>query len=192
MHFELRTAYPWILFWSLTITALFPHLSLFSLLLHLLFYLMEVSHGVCFSRKVPCVILLYPPMNAFLLIAWLYGLSLQLLALHPHQIGKPQPWNYANCSLPMGLPGGSVVRNLPCQAGNSRLIPGSGRCPGGRNGTPVFLPGKSHGQRSLVGYSPRGHRVGHYFETTPPLLPSCPCSSVGLHPFEENCALAGW
>ena len=28
--------------------------------------------------------------------------------------------------------------------------------------TPVFLPGKSHGQRSLVGYSPWGHtRVGH-------------------------------
>ena len=23
---------------------------------------------------------------------------------------------------------------------------------------PVFLPGKSHGQRSLVGYSPRGHK----------------------------------
>ena len=28
--------------------------------------------------------------------------------------------------------------------------------------TPVFLPGKSHGQRSLAGYSPRGcKRVGH-------------------------------
>ena len=27
---------------------------------------------------------------------------------------------------------------------------------------PVFLPGKSHGQRSLVGYSPWGHkRLGH-------------------------------
>ena len=24
--------------------------------------------------------------------------------------------------------------------------------------TPVFLPGKSHGRRSLVGYSPRGHK----------------------------------
>ena len=24
--------------------------------------------------------------------------------------------------------------------------------------TPVYLPGKSHGQRSLVGYSPWGHR----------------------------------
>ena len=27
--------------------------------------------------------------------------------------------------------------------------------------TTVFLPGKSHGQRSLVGYSPWGCRVGH-------------------------------
>jgi len=24
--------------------------------------------------------------------------------------------------------------------------------------TPVFLPGKSHGQRSLAGYSPWGHK----------------------------------
>ena len=24
--------------------------------------------------------------------------------------------------------------------------------------TPVFLPGESHGQRSLVGYSPRSHK----------------------------------
>ena len=27
--------------------------------------------------------------------------------------------------------------------------------------TPVFLPGESHGQRSLVGYTPWGHRVRH-------------------------------
>ena len=26
---------------------------------------------------------------------------------------------------------------------------------------PVFLPGKSHGQRSLVGYSAESQRVGH-------------------------------
>ena len=24
--------------------------------------------------------------------------------------------------------------------------------------TPVFLPGKSHGQKSLAGYSPQGHK----------------------------------
>ena len=32
--------------------------------------------------------------------------------------------------------------------------------------TPVLLPGKPHGQRSLAGYSPEGHRrVGHYLAT---------------------------
>ena len=36
-------------------------------------------------------------------------------------------------------------------------IPGSGRSPGEGN-TPVFLPGESHGERSLVGYSPWGHK----------------------------------
>ena len=27
--------------------------------------------------------------------------------------------------------------------------------------TLVFFPGESHRQRSLAGYSPKGHRVGH-------------------------------
>ena len=32
--------------------------------------------------------------------------------------------------------------------------------------TPVFLPGKAHGQRSLVDYSPSGHKgVRHDLET---------------------------
>ena len=39
------------------------------------------------------------------------------------------------------------------------LIPGSGSFPGEGNGSPlVFLPGKSHGQRSLVGCSTWGHK----------------------------------
>ena len=39
-------------------------------------------------------------------------------------------------------------------------IPGSGRSPVGGNGvtSPVFLLGKSHGHRSLAGYSPWGHK----------------------------------
>ena len=46
-----------------------------------------------------------------------------------------------------------------CQAGDIGLIPGLGRFLGGGNGnTPIFLPGKSHGQRSLVGYGPWGHK----------------------------------
>ena len=42
--------------------------------------------------------------------------------------------------------------------------PGCGRSPGvgSSNPTPVFLHGKSEGQRNLAGYSPWGHKtVGH-------------------------------
>ena len=50
-----------------------------------------------------------------------------------------------------------------CNAGDPGSIPGLGRSPEEGNATtPVLLPGKFHGQRSLVGYSPQGHkRVGH-------------------------------
>ena len=44
-----------------------------------------------------------------------------------------------------------------CNVEDLGSIPGSGRSPGEGN-TPVFLPGESHGERSLVGYSPRGHK----------------------------------
>ena len=38
-------------------------------------------------------------------------------------------------------------------------IPGSGRSSGEENNSPpVFLPGKSHGQRNQVGYSPWGRK----------------------------------
>ena len=39
-------------------------------------------------------------------------------------------------------------------------IPGLGRSSRGENSNniPVFLPGKFHGQMSLVGYSPWGHK----------------------------------
>ena len=36
-----------------------------------------------------------------------------------------------------GFPGGSVVKNLPANAGNTRLISGSGRSPGEGNGNPL-------------------------------------------------------
>ena len=36
--------------------------------------------------------------------------------------------------LQWGFPGGSVVKNLPANAGDTASIPGSGRSPGGGNG----------------------------------------------------------
>ena len=66
--------------------------------------------------------------------------------------------------------GGSVVKNLPANAGDAGLIPWSVRSPGEGNGNPLqySCPGKSHGQRSLAGYSLWGRkRVGHNSATKP-------------------------
>ena len=53
------------------------------------------------------------------------------------------------------------VKNLPAmQETCMGSVPGSGRVQGGGKWqpTPVFLPKKSHGQRSVAGYSPKGHK----------------------------------
>ena len=39
-----------------------------------------------------------------------------------------------------GLPGGSVVKNPPANAGDAGSIPESGRSPGGGNGNPSSIP----------------------------------------------------
>ena len=65
-----------------------------------------------------------------------------------------------------GFSGGAVIKNLPAKAGDIgdgarvhlfwvRKIPWNRK----EMTTPsVFLPGKSHGQRRLAGYSPCGHK----------------------------------
>ena len=52
-----------------------------------------------------------------------------------------------------------MVKNLP-QCRRPELDPWVGKIPWRRawQHTPVFLPGGSHGQRSLGGYSPWGHK----------------------------------
>ena len=53
---------------------------------------------------------------------------------------------------------GADSEESPCNAGDPGLIPG--KIPWRRKWQPtaVFLPGESHGQRSLAGYSPSGHK----------------------------------
>ena len=55
---------------------------------------------------------------------------------------------------------GLEVKNRPAKAGDAGLIPGLGTSPGEGNGNPLqySCTGKSQGQRSLVGYSPWGHK----------------------------------
>ena len=60
-----------------------------------------------------------------------------------------------------GFPGGSDSKESACNAVDRCLILGWGRSPGEGGGwlpTPVFLPRKSHRQRSLAGYSPWDHK----------------------------------
>ena len=65
-----------------------------------------------------------------------------------------------------GFPGGSLIKTLSTNGGDMGSIPGLGRSPGeGMATSPVFLPGRSHGQGSLAGYSPWDRRVGHNLAT---------------------------
>ena len=63
-----------------------------------------------------------------------------------------------------------VVKDPPVNAGDIR---GTGLSPGQKGPwkrawkhTPVFLPGESHGQRSLESYSPWGPEESHTTEAT--------------------------
>ena len=64
-----------------------------------------------------------------------------------------------------GLPGGSVVKNPPANAGDSGTIPGLGRSPVEGNGNPLqySCPGNPMDRRAwLASYSPWGRkRVRH-------------------------------
>ena len=60
----------------------------------------------------------------------------------------------------MGFPGDSGSKEFAHNAGDPGSIPRSGRSPGRKewHPTPVFLPGESYEQRSLVSYSPWGRK----------------------------------
>ena len=64
-----------------------------------------------------------------------------------------------------------MVKNPPADAGDVKRHesdPWVGQIPWRRKWlpTPVLLPGKSHGQRSLAGYGPRGHKESETTEAT--------------------------
>ena len=88
---------------------------------------------------------------------------------HSIPIAKMKTWHLVD---EKGFSGGSVIKNPPAKAGDLRdtgLIPGSGRFPWRRKWepTPVLLPGKSHGQRSLTGNSLSDYKELETTEYTP-------------------------
>ena len=62
--------------------------------------------------------------------------------------------------IPLGFHGDSDSKKIHLHYGRPGFDPWVGKIPWRRawQPTPVFLPGESHGQRSLVDYSPWGHK----------------------------------
>ena len=113
--------------------------------------------------------------------AVLFSGSLVLLIMHngnfmlieQHLPISPSPWQPLFCSPTIGLSGGSVAKNplamqemwiqslgqedLPPRPQRRKLQP-----------TPIFLPEKSHGQRSWAGYSPQDFRSRTQLSDQPP------------------------
>ena len=60
----------------------------------------------------------------------------------------------------MGFSGSSAGKEFACNAGDPGLIPGPERSPGGEHGNLLQYSclENPHGQRSLVGYRPWGHK----------------------------------
>ena len=96
---------------------------------------------------------------------------------------------YYNCfskSFIVVFPGGSESKESTCTAGDLRPFPWLERSPGEGydNPTPVFLPGESHGQKSLAGYSPWGHKQSDMAER--------PLKKNGLQKLPERGWPMGW
>ena len=68
-----------------------------------------------------------------------------------------------NLKITTDFPRGSDGKEFNCNAGDLGLIPRLRRFPGGGHDKPLQYSclENSHGQRSLVSYSPWSHRVGH-------------------------------
>ena len=68
--------------------------------------------------------------------------------------------NYNQAGSTLGIPGGTMVKNPPANAGDPGSVPGSGRSSGEGNGNPLQYScpeyWEFHGQRSLTGYNPWG------------------------------------
>ena len=100
-------------------------------------------------------------------------LNMSLVETINRTLNSTKPWHF---------PGGVSGKESVCQCRRLKrhgFDPWVGKIPWRRKcqATPVFFPGKFHGQRSLAGYSPWGHkRVRHHLVTQQ----------------QQTCMMEGW
>ena len=82
------------------------------------------------------------------------------------------PWKRDRLPTPvfLGFPGDSDGKESTCNVGDLSSIPELGRSPGGGHGNPLQYSclENAHGQRSLVGHSPWGHKESDATEQLSP------------------------
>ena len=93
----------------------------------------------------------------------------------------------------MGFPGGTSDKEPPCQCRRQERCgfdPWVEKitCRRAWQPTPVFLPGEPHGQGSLAGYSPQGHRVRHDWAT----FSTTTMKGVNIQGLWGGCLHKGW
>jgi len=111
-------------------------------------------------------------LNMSLLCWCLFSLPDRLLSVGSQRVGHDRATS-------LGFPGGSDDKASAHNAGGPEFNCWVRKIPWRRKwqSTPALLPGKSHGRRSLIGYSPWGRRVGHDWATSLHFL----CCIYSLH-----------
>ena len=129
-----------------TLKSLLQHKLKASILRRSVFFMVQLSHPFMTTRKTP--------------LLWLHGRLLAKWCLR-----------FLICCVVIGFPGGASGKKSPCQfkwCKRHGCDPWVRKIPWRRawQPTPVFLPGESHGQRWLVGYSPWGQKESDTAEVT--------------------------
>ena len=97
----------------------------------------------------------------------------------------------SSVAITTGFPGSSGGKDSACSAGGPGSVPGSGRSSGEEHGNPLQYSclKNPHGQRSLVGYSPWGHKeldTTEQLSTQQPLKARYSACWKNLFPFKKD------
>ena len=156
-------AFNWYVFLDLTLTvSCRQHIHVTLFLLHLATLCLLSGAFNQFTFKVTSE--MYVVIAILLVVFWLFCSSLSFpLVLFPDDLMTFHSFLFIFCVSLMGFPGGASGKEPICPCRRYKKCgfdPWVGKSSGGRarQSTPVSLPRESHGQRSLVGYSPWGHK----------------------------------
>ena len=129
---------------------------------------------------------------------WIHKLSnskykmMNLRHTHTHTLHRQAHIHMRMCTHLPTLNTAFSGKESACQYRRGRFNPWVGKIPWRSKWqpTPVFLPGKSHGQKSLLGHSPWGHKESDMIEK-PTLMISFNLNYLPKHPVSKYSHVKG-